>query len=261
VNRGPLLKLPKPERWHDKPTWLGIAGLAAVVGFGVLSACWAVVVVTKREYLTAQVMCGFAICSLCFVLAATIKQLGRITVRGTYDSGGTVLRVDRGFARLTGIAGAAFVGSGALFVSYVPFGELDIPLGLTGRITFSTVIAPMVVWAVIAFGRARGRGATGHVRLTLDGFDVADVVSTCDGRWADVVDVTDRAPDKRARRPVVLEMKTGPRQVITTADSYTPHGRGLYWMVRHYWKHPQSCSEFTNGQALQRLRDEEFDVD
>ena len=32
-------------------------------------------------------------------------------------------------------------------------------------------------------------------------------------------------------------------------------------MIRHYWKHPENRAELTDGRALERLRNEQFDPD
>ena len=42
---------------------------------------------------------------------------------------------------------------------------------------------------------------------------------------------------------------------------YAPNGAALYWMVRHYWKHPEDRAELTDGRALERLRTEQFEAE
>jgi len=58
----------------------------------------------------------------------------------------------------------------------------------------------------------------------------------------------------------VLCRADGSELVLDGADFYVPKGVGLYWMVYHYWRHPEDRAELADGRALDRLRDERFDV-
>ncbi|MFA7513234.1 MAG: hypothetical protein WCZ29_22390 [Mycolicibacterium vanbaalenii] len=44
------------------------------------------------------------------------------------------------------------------------------------------------------------------------------------------------------------------------ADIYVPGGAGLYWLVRHYWKHPGDREELVDGRAPKRLAEGKFDL-
>jgi hypothetical protein len=59
--------------------------------------------------------------------------------------------------------------------------------------------------------------------------------------------------------PVDVEMQDGSNHVVNAAN-FTPHGVALYWMMRHYWRHPEDRIELTDGRALERLRNEDFDI-
>jgi hypothetical protein len=43
------------------------------------------------------------------------------------------------------------------------------------------------------------------------------------------------------------------------AGGLVPNGAALYWMIRHYWLHPENRIELTDGRALERLRNEDFE--
>ena len=48
--------------------------------------------------------------------------------------------------------------------------------------------------------------------------------------------------------------------VFANADRFaSSFGAALYWMVRHYWKRPENRAELTDGRALERLHNEQFD--
>ena len=107
---------------------------------------------------------------------------------------------------------------------------------------------------------ATRRGGIGYVRLTRSGFEIAELARTGQGLWADVREVSDEAIDKRTQHPIDVEMTDGSSQVIHWAADFTPQGIALYWMVRHYWLHPEDRAELADGRAVERLRDEDFDT-
>jgi hypothetical protein len=258
----PSLKLPKPEHWQEKSA--GLACLLVILcGLSLLCAVWTVILASRGAYLTAAFAVGLGVFPLGLALGIAIGQFGWISVRGTCDSGGTVLRPDRVVTWVFGIAIGALIPSGLVFIRYVPTGGLDIPLTRGERIFFPFGVAFIVFWAGLALISARSKGGFGYLKLTPDGFEVANVFfTTASGSWADVVEISDEAPPKnRERFPVVMIMKDGSPQVITGANGFTPRGNALYWMIRHYWLHLENRIELTDGRALERLRSEQFEVE
>jgi hypothetical protein len=59
----------------------------------------------------------------------------------------------------------------------------------------------------------------------------------------------------------VLSLQDGTEEIIEGADLYVPRGAALYWMVRHYWRHSDGRAELTDGRAVDRLREERFELD
>jgi hypothetical protein len=55
-------------------------------------------------------------------------------------------------------------------------------------------------------------------------------------------------------------LRDGTEKTIDGAYLYVPNGAGLYWMVRHYWRHPEDRVELIDHRALERLRDGQFDL-
>jgi hypothetical protein len=97
------------------------------------------------------------------------------------------------------------------------------------------------------------------LRLTPDGIENANIFQTRQGSWDDVTDVSDETANKNARQPISILMKDAKPILIQNASGYAPSGAALYWMVRHYWKHPEDRGELTDGHALERLRNEDFE--
>jgi hypothetical protein len=255
------VSLPKPAHWKDRPTTSALGALAFAAGVGAVCLIWAVGAIRRADYITAIAMFGLAMFMVALLSVVLISRLGWVSFRGNFDCEGTVLRVDSRISMLF-IAGMAFlISTSVVFAVFGPFGAIDIPMA--GRQTIAIPIGMAIVGIIALTGlmRAVFLGGLGSVRLTPDGFAVATMFSTEEGRWSDVVELTDETADRRAYLPIVIVMKDGSSRVIKPANSYTSYGRGLYWMVRHYWLHPEHRDELTDGRALDRLRCEQFDVD
>jgi hypothetical protein len=231
------------------------------IGGGVVAAVWGVVVARRGDYLTAVTMAGFAVFIFSMMLAMTIVEIGRNSLRVVSDASGTVFRVDPVIVGLLYAALIAFIVSGILFVRFLPTGQLDIPTPSRGwQILAPVPVAGAVAIAVLGLRTMRARGGPGYVRLTPEGFEIANAVSTSSGAWADVTKVTDETADDKGRFHIVFCMKDGSEQVVNGADYLVPKGRALYWMVRHYWLHPEQRAELTDGRAVERLREGRFDL-
>jgi hypothetical protein len=119
----------------------------------------------------------------------------------------------------------------------------------------------IAVSAVVAGVR---RGGVGHLKFTPAMVEIADVLKTRVLEWDDIIDVKDHSESKdgkKAGRSVVLCLRDGSEQVIGGLNLYVPTGVALYWMVRHYWKHPEDRMELVDTRAAERFRDGRFALD
>jgi hypothetical protein len=182
-------------------------------------------------------------------------------LRGKSDSSGTILLPDLIGVWLTVVAFAAAIPSGLLFVIFAPRGMVDLPMTRGDRIFDPILIGMLVFFATVGLiAMARRRGA-GYLRLTPEGFENVDILFTQRGAWDEVLDVTDEAMNKQERHPIVLVMNDAKPIVVKNASGYAPSGAALYWMIRHYWKHPENRAELADGRALERLRNEQFEAE
>jgi len=253
------LKLPKPENWPERSVRLALGGVLFGAG-GFFSAAWAAIFGKRGDGLTAAVLAGFAIVALGFATAVILSQLGQVTVDATHDSIGTKLKVDRVITLLFTVALVAAVPSGVLFVIFVPRGTVGIPMSSGERIFTPYLIGIGVVFAVVGLIAMVTRGGPGYILLTPQGFEITGIFFTRKGLWEDVINITDESPDKRTPFTISIIMRNDPPRVIQGAYSYTPCGRGLYWILRHYWSHQENRQELIDGRALERLRNERFEV-
>lgn len=255
-----VLTLPEPKAWRDGRCTFRWVLLGWFV-FNALIVYWGVAATLRGHYLTTVVAFGWAACPLAVVAALALASCGRTSLRATDDSTGTKVLPDRWFSALCFAGFAAFVPSGVLFVIFVPRGDIDIPMSRGMQIFSPALMGSAVVVAVLTLISAWRRGGMGYLKLTPVGIDNANVAFTKSVDWDDVVNVTDSAETKRTRKAIVLCLQDGSEEIIGGADLYVPRGAALYWMVRHYWRHPEDRPELTDGRALDRLRDERFELD
>lgn len=90
--------------------------------------------------------------------------------------------------------------------------------------------------------------------------ETVDILTKRVCEWDDVIDVVDHAESRKTRRAVVLRLRDGSEEVIDIADIYLPRGAALYWLVRHYWRHPEDRMELVDSRAPGRLHDGRFDM-
>ncbi|ORA32153.1 hypothetical protein BST13_23570 [Mycobacterium aquaticum] len=255
-----VLKLPTPPGWRNGDAPLGWVSAGFVIALSV-PFWWGLAAASRGDYLTGTVMIGVTVSPLLIVASLVIPVFGRSTVRTTVDSSGTSLRPGRWFCIFCYVGMVSFIVSGLLFVRFVPTGDLDIPISRGMRIFSPMLLASGVVVAILALVSAWRRGGIGYVKLTPAGIDVANIVATKYVEWTDIVEISDSTETKRTRKAIVLRLSDDTEEIIDGADIYVPRGTALYWMVRHYWRHPSDRGELTDSRAVDRLRSENFDVE
>ena len=196
------------------------------------------------------------------IAALLLVSLGRTSLRAETDSEGTILRPDRLFSTLMLVGFATVIPSGLVFIVNAPTGRRDNPMSRGYQIFSPMVMALAVVAAVVGLVSVVRRGGIGYLELTPERIDIANMISTKSVDWNDIVDIRDSTDaNRRTRKAIVFRLRDGGDEIVDGADFYVPRGTALYWMTRHYWRHPADRSELTDGRAIERLRDQTFAVD
>ncbi|MDG4663390.1 hypothetical protein [Mycobacterium sp. 236(2023)] len=151
-----------------------------------------------------------------------------------------------------GLASATL--STSLYIAHT--GKEEVRELLGGTVTRYLMGALLVISAISLIGMVRTR-EPGQIRIGPDGVQHADIFGVRTVKWDELVDITDTT-DKKTRNPIVLLTNDSKPIVVSNADRYGDSGPALYWMVRHYWKHPENRDELTDGRALDRLRNGQF---
>lgn len=255
----PILNLPEPTNWPKDGARLG--RVTAVTGvFIALGVFFGVRNVLRGDHLSALVILLLSVPFLLALIAIRRVAGGRTTLRASWDSTGTTLRADRTFITLVLIAFAVMVPLGLIVVVFTLTGQLHMFASMGGKIVSVALAAAVTVTAAVGLISVWRRGGVGYVKLTPAGMDVADMFRTTSVAWKDVVAVDDHTESKKTRKALVIKHSGRTESVIDGADFYVPNGVGLYWMVQHYWRHPEDRVELGDGRALQRLSERRLDV-
>lgn len=251
--------LPDPPDWRRSKGVGYVLMLLAVVVAGLYYAL-GVSAATHGRIPTAIVSFGWGALLLLLVLAVALVTLGRATPQIRCDATGFTLMPNRRFSLLILAGSIATIPSTLIFIVFAPMGAIDFATTRALQVFWPIFVALALVTVITGLIRTWRRGDVGHVTLTPAMVENADVMSTKLFEWDDVVEVSGRAKSMRAHRAVVLHLRNGDEAVIGNANVYVPGGAVLYWMVRHYWKHPEDRDELVDERALQRFEQRKYDV-
>jgi hypothetical protein len=192
----------------------------------------------------------------------------RIVPRAKVDSAGTTLRPGRsvdvlGAAMMTigSVTGGAWAALGFL-------GEVSFPFGADyaiGYVIFFGGLGSFCTAYLVVMIRNHG---TAYVRLTPDGFVLAEGYFTGRGSWTEVVTVNDDTPvyevgfsvfkrkkaQPYARCAITITKADGTTAAVPNGNLYASNGDALRELIRFYWQHPEHRGELTDDRALARLR-------
>lgn len=220
---------------------------------------WAILFMGRGEFLTAIVTLGFALFCFGLVVSAVKSLSGRITPRTICDGKATTIRPDALIDRsmLAGCLG--LVVASAVFAVFQPLGKIDIPVPHTQRLALPFMAAATVVIGVPLLWPMFRRRSTNYLRLTPNGYEIAEGFRPQVGDWSGIVNVSDTVPLQKKQAPatLVVERSDGSWDTLS-AGSITPGGADLRSLMRFYWKHPECRDELTDGRTAQRLAERRF---
>lgn len=256
------LKLPEPAGWATTgrlPRW-ALVGAFAVLTYVVVRA---VLSATRGNYGTTIALLGIFTFPVIFIVILGLAASGRVTARTSTDATGFSIWPDGHMAVLYFVGLAVLAPSALLFAILLPRGMIDLPFSRGMQIFYTPAAYALCFIALSGLIAGVRRGGVGYLKFTPAMIEIADVLRTRILEWDDVVEVRDHASTKkanRAGRSVVLHLRNGDEAVIGNANVYVPGGAVLYWMVRHYWKHPEDRDELVDERALQRFEQRIYDV-
>lgn len=256
------LNLPKPANWAESGRyvlWAGpimSVGVAYFVVRGILAGL-------RGNYLTTGLIFGFMTFPVLMMAVLLLAAAGKTKTRTSSDATGFTVWPDKRFTMLYLTGLAVIVPSALLLAFFIPRGAIDIPMTRGLQIFSPPLFLAAAVFAVIGLTSWMRRGGVGYIRLSPAMVEIADVLKTRAVEWDDIVDIKDHSETKdgnRAGRSVVLCLRDGSEKVIGGLNLYVPRGVAVYWLVRHYWRHPEHRMELVDSRVDERFRDGRFDL-
>jgi len=253
--------LPRPAAWRGSRTPLSVAVSLAFIGAAVPCAVKGAKSAVAADYPTAAIALT-AVATL-ILLAGTlivvaVTQSITPVVRDEHNA--TLLLADRRIQILYRASFLSGVACTALFAILVPLGKTSFNLSGGGHTFYPIWAGIIAVLLLIPLVRSLRREGMCYVRLSASEIKLDDGYSSFESRWSDIKTVADSTPKSKGRRLIVFNLADGTARSFNASGMFTPGGIALYWMIRHYWKHPEDRAELADGRALVRLRDERFDT-
>jgi len=245
--------LPKPDGWKNRPLLMGVGGIVVAAGF-VYFAYKTVIAALTTHWLATIISFCDAVAFGIMTAAVVVRLTAATKLRGRYDENGTVLDAVPSAPWGVLMCVALSLGSG-LYVLYHDRVHEDWPTaGSTGigRLIALTLVSAMGA-VMLLWNMRKGKPV---LTLSPSGIDYRfPGECTFTVSWDHVVDITGVPVAKRGKgtRPIVFERSDGTRSAIAHANVWVPGGTALYWLCRHYWRHPADRCELVNGVALERL--------
>ncbi len=248
--------IPTPSNWRNDGAILLFGG-ALFGASGIASAVILLRSIGAGDTITTLIALGSAVFCLCITACVARIRFATPPLRGSSGPSGTTLRPDRTLLVFMFTALGAAVPSGILYCIYAPRGEVGIQLSPGERIFSPILIGLLVLIALWGLTSLAARGEAGHFAIGPTGIEIVSLgAKPLRATWDDIIDIKDAY--KKARHPVVFVRRDGDPYVLKNASGFAPNGAVTYWMVRHYWQHPEDRVELTDGRALERLRVERF---
>ncbi|MFL0243289.1 hypothetical protein [Mycobacterium sp. SMC-17] len=245
--------LPKPDGWKNRPLLMGVGG--AVVAAGFVYFAYKTVIAAGATHWLAMIIALCGTVAFGIMTAAVLVRLTAGTkLRGRYDENGTTLDALPAGPWIIVICGALSLGI-ATYLLYSARVHDDWPSPSSrdvGRLTALAVVSALCA-VMVLWNRRKGKPV---LTLSPRGIDYrfpgecTFIIS-----WDQVADISGVPVTKRGKgtRPIVFVLGDGTRAAIAHANVWAPGGTALYWLCRHYWRHPADRGELVNGVALERL--------
>lgn len=236
------------------------AAFVLVPACGVFFLWWGLAKIVDGGALSGAIASIFALAAFGFSAQWAVMRF-MADPRGDFDSVGTTIRPRKLFDVLSLFWMGAAVLAAALFVTFAPFGYVDIP---TYRSSTPWMMVFILLTGLATLWRMIAHGGDCYLRLTPDRCEVwnGPWLAFRRANWEDIEQIQDHPLRRklRGRELVVLALPEG-RSATLLSDCVTDNSQALRDWVRFYWQHPEYRDELVDGRGLQRLDDQKFTVE
>lgn len=225
-----------------------------LVPFGAFCLVWTLRFLGRSEILSALLAFGFAVFALPLVALLGVVVSAKVVPRVTCDGRAITIRPDRKVDGLLMASTAGAFVAMTLYAIFAPLDMLDISVPRNNERYFVIVCAAAVFVGLFSLRQIIRRRGTSYLRLSVEGVETGNTMTSVMRPWGEIADVTDRPRKaKRGNGATYVITDDGHTREIPS-NWYTPAGRALHEMVRFYWEHPQHRDELVDGRAVERLR-------
>lgn len=247
----------QPENWKNR-TFFIIMAFVMIGGMGMYCVAITLSALEGDDDAYALIAAGFAVTVWGTLLGSALGVVGTTRLRGVSTEAGTTLETSPAGRWCMGITAISFLFTSVLYLvcarerDDLPFMNPESPGDAV------TIMAVLLIGTVIGIGWFLVKGRAASLCVGPDSITYVDGSRSHREFWDDIVDITDVPPHRNSRRPICIIREDHRPVVVENANIYAPGGAALYWMVRHYWRHPELRMELTDGRALERLGSADF---
>jgi hypothetical protein len=223
------------------------------VPLGLYCLAWTLIYVSRAEYPSAVVALGFAAFTLCLIAMLLLAGVRRVAPRIASEADGLLARPDLRIDVLLMVANLGAFAAMATYAICAPLDMVVIAVPRDDEKYFVIACAIGIPIGLVTLAQLIRRGGSSYIRVSIDGLELGNTVTTVARTWDHVTNIADRG--EKARR------STGATYVTTTdghtravpTDWYTPRGCAIRELMRFYWLHPDARHELAEGLAVARL--------
>ena len=234
---------------------IATAFLCIVFGpFGLLCVVWTFLFLGRAEFLSAVVALGFAAFTLGMIAMVVVVASRKVAPRVTCHDGATTLRPDPRVDRFLVVSTIGLFIGMAVYAVFAPLGMLDIPTPRDDQRYFVFACAAGAVVGVFSVRQIVRQRGTSFLRMSAQGIELGNTMSTAKRSWDELIEVTDRPRNGKRPTGATYIATAGGNIRTLPSDWYTPEGHALRELVRHYLQYPEHRAELADGRAVERLK-------
>lgn len=221
--------------------------------FGVFCLAWTAIYLHRSQFPSALVSFGFAVFALSFVALLVVVARRTVQPRPGTDNGGLLIRPDvRVDCLLIGATAGAFLAMLA-YAIFAPMDLIDIAVPRNDEKYYVVACAMAVVVGMFTVKQIVVRRGASYLRLTEDGLEMGNTMTSAVRLWTAVTDISDR-PEKADHATGATYVRTADgRTRDVPSDWYTPGGAALREFIRFYWQHPEARDELADRRSVERF--------
>jgi hypothetical protein len=248
-----------PEHWRLRPVrTMIISVIALLAGAGIV--CWASAEWSKHYLGVAVSLAGWGLTVLAGAAMAFLMNVGVLRGDVAEVGDGMVLLPSRTLDVIARFATVVMAVSGVvgLVVWWRGGAEMaELSARQHGRWALASLLLAGVGLSACPRWFTR-LGPLGSLRLSPAGVEYKQGWSTVRLAWQDIAEIIDEYPSKRKMPcPITFRLQAGGLKVFVPG-AFARDPAQIYWMIQHYWRHPDRRTELSDGQAMQRLRRSDF---